>query len=461
MLGKSTCSTRADVARAIDGACRAQKQWAKIPRPTRGRLLAKVAMMIRDKIENLATIITREEGKNLEEARGEVQKTINVLEFTASEGRHPIGQVIPSEIPNTLLYTTKAPLGVVGIITPWNFPLSIPAWKIAPALLEGNAVVFKPSTLTPATAFALVKMFEEAEVLPGVLNLIYGSGAVVGNTIVEDERIKGISFTGSNAVGREVNILASKRLARVQLEMGGKNPVIVLKDADLSHACEAIIQGAFGSTGQRCTATSRVIVEKSIHAQLSKKILEQVQKIKVGDGLLDPKAMGPVVDAKQFNAVLNDIRSGIQEGAKMLCGHKDEHSNEGNSGYFIAPTVFDFVLPEMTLAQKEVFGPVLAIIPVSDFEEAIHVANSVEYGLSSSIYTKDVQKVMVYVDQIETGILHVNSPTVGGEAQMPFGGMKATGLGGREMGSTGLEFYREIKSVYIDYNSSVRQVNSY
>lgn len=462
IIGKSTCSTAADVKTAIAAAELAQRQWAKTQRPLRGQLLARVATIMRSQIDIFATLITREEGKNLTEARGEVLKTINVLEFTASEGRRPTGQVIPSDMPNTFLYTTRAPLGVVGIITPWNFPLCIPAWKIGPALLEGNTVVFKPSSLTPASACLLVRTFEEAGVPSGVLNLVYGSGSEVGNTIVEDERVRGISFTGSNEVGKELNVRAARRLAHVQLEMGGKNPVIVLKDADLDQASDAIIQGAFGSTGQRCTATSRVIVEKPIHAELCARIVAKTRNIKMGDGLLDHTAMGPVIDEKQFKAVTDAIRLGIAEGAKLLCGFEDGlFGKRSEAGYFIAPTVFDQVLPEMELAQKEVFGPVLAIITVLDFAEAISVANKVEYGLSSSIYTSDVQRVMQYADQIETGIIHVNSPTIGGEAQAPFGGMKSTGLGGREMGSNGPEFFSEIKSVYIDYNSTVRQVNSY
>ncbi len=460
-LGKSTRSSLEDVQKAIDAATHAQKKWARTPRPERGAIIAKVANSLRANLDEFARIITLEEGKNLSEARGEAIKTIHVLEFTASESQRPTGEVIPSAMPNTFLYTTRAPLGVVGIITPWNFPLCIPAWKIAPALLEGNAVIFKPATLTPACAARLVQLFHDSGLPAGVLNLVYGSGSIIGQAIVNDPRIHAISFTGSNEVGKELNAQAAKRLARVQLEMGGKNPVIVLADADLDHAAEAIIQGAYGSTGQRCTATSRVIVEKSIHQKLTEKLLTLTRSIKVGDGLIDPKAMGPVVDRNQFQIVMKGIQTAIQEGAKLICGGEAVGSLESGSGYFISPTLFDEVHPEMELAKKEIFGPLLAIIPVSNFDEAIEVANSVEYGLSSSIYTKDIQKVMQYADLIETGMLHVNSPTVGGEAQAPFGGMKSTGLGGREMGSTGPEFFSDLKTIYIDYNSTVRKVNSY
>lgn len=461
VLGKSTRSSLSDLNRAIEAAQKAQTEWARKPRPARGAVLAKTAEIIRRKADTFAESMTREEGKNLNESRGEVAKTINVLEFMASEGRRPIGQVIPSEMPNTFLYTTRAPHGVVGIITPWNFPLCIPAWKIAPALLEGNAVIFKPATLTPACAMLLTQAFEEAGLPPGLLNLVYGSGSVIGNAIAQDKRIRAVSFTGSNDVGIQLNVTAAKRLAHVQLEMGGKNPIIVLSDADLPLAADAAIQGAFGSTGQRCTATSRVIVEKSVHERLVALLVAKTRAIQVGDGLANPAAMGPVVDEKQHASVLAAIDTAKKEGANLMCGGERVGAEGPDTGYFVAPTIFDNVTPEMTLAREEVFGPVLAVIPVADFDEALRVANAVEYGLSSSIYTRDVQRVMQYADRVETGILHVNSPTVGGEAQAPFGGMKATGTGGREMGSTGPEFFSEIKTVYIDTNAAVRQGNLY
>lgn len=460
LIGRLTRSTPKDVSDAVESAEKAQLDWARRPRPVRAQIIEKTAQVLKGRIETLAKTITREEGKNLNEARGEVQKAVNVLEFMASEGRRPTGVVIPSEMPNTFIYTTRAPLGVVGLITPWNFPICIPAWKIAPALLEGNGVVLKPSSLTPATAVMLVRAFEEAGVPAGLLNLILGSGSVVGQALVEDRRVKAISFTGSNEVGLALNVEAAKRLVRVQLEMGGKNPVIVCSDADLEQAASAILMGAFGSTGQRCTSTSRVIVEKQVHAKLVEKIIAGVRLIKVGDGLKDHTAMGPVVDAKQMEVVLAAIETAKKEGAVLLCGGERVAVSEP-SGYFIAPTVFDNVKSTMHLARQEVFGPVLAVIPVNDYEEAIEVANDVEYGLSSSVYTNNVVKVMQYCDRLETGMLHVNSPTVGGETQAPFGGMKMTGIGGREMGSMGPEFFCEMKTVYIDTNASVRKGNLY
>jgi acyl-CoA reductase-like NAD-dependent aldehyde dehydrogenase len=447
ILGQSTRSSAADACDAIEAAHQARGAWAKVPRPVRGATLFRVAQLMKERLDHFSRTITLEEGKNLSEARGEVQKAINVLEFTASEGRRPTGQVIPSELPNTFLYTTRSPLGVVAVITPWNFPLCIPTWKIAPALLEGNCVIFKPATLTPASAFELTKIFQEAGLPPGVLNLVYGSGSSIGNVIVNDPRVHAISFTGSNAIGKELNTLASKRLARVQLEMGGKNPIIVLADADLEQAVNATIQGAFGSTGQRCTATSRVIVEEAIQEKFTQELLTRTRSIKVGNGITDPTAMGPIVDENQYQLVLRAIEKGKWEGARLICGGEAVGLNPAESGYFIAPTLFDQVKPEMSLATQEIFGPVLSIISVSNFREAIEVANQVEYGLSSSIYTKDIQTIMNYATDIETGILHVNSSTVGGEVQAPFGGTKATGLGGREMGSMGPEFFCEVKTV--------------
>lgn len=469
ILGQMTLSTEHDVRKAVDAAAHAQKEWGKTPRPVRGALLHKAAQLVREGAEAIANLITLEEGKNLTEARGEVQKTINTLEYTASLGRQPSGQVIPSEVPNTFVYTSKSPLGVVGVITPWNFPICIPAWKIGPALLEGNSVIYKPASLTPACAVALVECFEKAGLPPGVLNLVFGSGSVVGNEIASNPKIRAISFTGSNEIGTHLNQVASKRLAKVQLEMGGKNPILVCADADLDLAAAAAISGAFGSTGQRCTATSRVIVEKAIHAEFVQKLAELTQKITVSCGITSPQAMGPVVDGHQYQSVLKEIASAKQEGAKLVVGQEigDASSIQTlcqtaeTKGYFVAPTLFDHVHKDMTLAQKEVFGPVLAVIPVADFAEALEVANQVEYGLSASLYTRDIQKIMNYASSIETGIAHINAPTVGGEVHAPFGGSKATGTGGREMSWMGPEFFSEVKTVYINYGMTARKGNFY
>ncbi len=458
VLGELTMSSKEDTEQAITAAQNAQHEWAKKTRPARGAIIQKTAEILKSRIDEIATMLTKEEGKNLNEARGEVMKAINVLEFTASESRRATGKVIPSEMPNTFIYTTRAPMGVVGLITPWNFPVCIPAWKIAPALLEGNSIVFKPASLTPGTAVMIVKAYVDAGVPAGVLNLVHGGGSTVGMTIVNDPRVKVISFTGSNEVGRTINEAAAKRFARVQLEMGGKNPVIVLADADIDNAVDATVMGAFGSTGQRCTATSRVVIDRSVHKAFVEKLVTKTRMIKVGNGLTDVTAMGPSVDEKQMNTVLKAIDIAKKEGGKLLCGGERVNID---GGFFIAPTIFDDIKPEMYLAQEEAFGPLLAVIPVNGIEEAFKVANNVKYGLTSSIYTKDYQSVMQYADQIETGMLHVNSPTVGGEAQAPFGGVKETGLGGREMGDTAPEIFCEMKTVYFDYGATVRKGNLY
>ncbi len=451
VLGQATKSSAEDIKRAVGAASCVQRAWVKIPRPKRGEYLAKCAAYLEKNIEILATLLTEEEGKNLNESRGECLKAIRVLEFMASESRRPVGEMLPSEMPGTMIYTTRMPLGVVGIITPWNFPVCIPAWKIAPALLEGNAVVFKPASLTPATARFLVKAFEETGLPPGVLNLVYGSGSTVGNALIADSRVRAISFTGSNEIGAQVHALAAKRFCRTQLEMGGKNPVVVLEDADLDCAADAVVMGAFGSTGQRCTATSRVILVPQIREVFVQKLLERVRKIKVGNGLKDPTAMGPVVDENQYKAVLSAIQKAKKDGAKILCGGEPLADEQG--GYFISPTVFDGVNPASDLAQKEIFGPVLAILNAKDFEQALELANNVEYGLSASLFTQDISSIQRFNAEIECGIVHINSATVGGEAQAPFGGVKQTGLGGREMGKMGPEFFCEIKTVYVDYNT--------
>ncbi len=459
VLGKSTRSTKEEVNEAIECAKKAQKEWARLPRPVRGQYIEKAAQLIKQRVDLFAETMTKEEGKNFNEAKGETLKTINVMEFTASEARRPVGDVIPSEMPNTFLYTTRVPYGVVGIITPWNFPLCIPAWKIAPALIEGNTIVFKPATITPGCAVLLVKAFEEAGLPKGVLNLVFGSGSTVGNAIVDHKDIHCISFTGSNEVGTRIHEQAAKRLCKTQLEMGGKNPLIVCDDADLDMAAEATVMGAFGSTGQRCTATSRVVVDRKVHAEFVKKLVEKTRTITVGDGFKNPKNMGPVVDEHQFKSVMGFIEEGKKQGLKLLCGGEKVVTPE--NGYFIAPTIFDNVPATSKLAQEEIFGPVLSVIVADDYQQALDISNNVIYGLTSSVYTQNIQRVMQYADQIDTGMLHVNSPTVGGEAHAPFGGMKATGMGGREMGSTGPQIFCEIKTIYIDYNQTVRKGNLY
>ncbi|HVY62556.1 MAG TPA: aldehyde dehydrogenase family protein [Planctomycetota bacterium] len=460
-IGEVTLATREETKAAIEAARRAFPAWKATPAPTRGRLIAKVREVLERRKEEIARLLTREEGKILREARGEVQKTLNMLDFMSGEGYRMGGETAPSELPNTACYTLRQPLGVVSIITPWNFPLCIPAWKIAPALVAGNTVVFKPATLTPGTATALVECFVEAGLPKGVLNMVIGSGSEVGDELVANPTIRAVSFTGSNEIGTALYVQAAKTLKKVQCEMGGKNPIVVLEDADLDLAAEATVQGAFGSTGQRCTATSRAVVMDSVADAFVAKLAEKAKKIVLGSGLDEKTGMGPSVDEGQHRTVLNYIEVAKQDGAKLVCGGTRPAEGALARGYFTTPTVFDHVTPGMRIAKEEVFGPVLAVIRVKSFEEACEVANDCEYGLTSSLYTHDVSKWYKFVDAIETGITHLNSPTMGGEPQLPFGGMKATGVGSREMGKPAIDFFTELKTVYADYTGRKRETNIY
>ena len=462
VLGQVVRSAPEDVQAAVAAAKRAFEGWRRMPAPKRGAIVAEATRIMQTRKEELARALTLEEGKNLNESRGEVQKSINVMEFMVGESRRLKGQTIPSEMPKTFAYTVRAPLGVVGMITPWNFPVCIPAGKIAPALVAGNTVVFKPSELTPWTANLVVECFLQAGLPKGVLNVVHGLGEEIGPTLVAHPDVAAVSFTGSNAVGTEVYTTAAKQLKKVQCEMGGKNPVIVLEDADLDLAAAAIAQGAFGSTGQRCTATSRAIVVASVADALVDKIVALAEKVVPGNGLEDPAAMGPSVTEEQMNKVLAYHQVAEAEGAVRRAGGPARLTEGGLAhGYFTAATVYDHVAPRSRLATEEIFGPVLSVVRVKDWKEAIEVANGVPYGLSSSLYTQDVTRAMEYVDEIETGMLHLNSPTVGGEAQLPFGGVKATGVGQREMGETAIDFFTEWKTVYIDYTGQKREGNLY
>jgi aldehyde dehydrogenase (NAD+) len=349
----------------------------------------------------------------------------------------------------------------VACVTPWNFPVAIPVWKIAPALVAGNTVVFKPATLTPATGVRIVELFAEAGIPPGVLNLIIGSGSDAGDEIINHPAVKAISFTGSNPVGICLYEQASRRGAKVQCEMGGKNPVVIMEDADMDLAVESTAQGAFGSSGQRCTATSRAVVVNQIADEFVERIATRAAAMRIGDGADPSTEMGPSVDSSQFKTVLRYIDVGREDGATLVCGGSPATGDALQKGYFVRPTVFDHVTPDMRLAREEIFGPVLAVLRVKDFDEAMQVANDCEYGLSSSIFSNDAARIFRFVDEIETGMTHINSPTTGGEAHIPFGGIKGTGIGDREQGSTALDFYTDLKVVYVDYTGRKRQGNLY
>jgi alpha-ketoglutaric semialdehyde dehydrogenase len=461
ILGVVRQATRDEARAAVEAAHEAFRSWRSTPAPTRGKIVARAARLMEDHKEELAQLLTREEGKTVSESRGELQRSINVAEFCAGEARRLNGETIQSELPSNFAYTIRQPLGVVACITPWNFPVAIPVWKIAPALVAGNSVVFKPASLTPATAVRIVELFEEAGIPKGVLNLVLGSGSDVGDEILSHPAVKAVSFTGSNEIGIRLYEQVSRRGAKVQCEMGGKNPVVILEDADLDLAVESTAQGAFGSSGQRCTATSRAVVVNDVADEFVARIAARANSMRIGNGADSTTEMGPSVDESQFKTVLSYIDIAREDGAELVCGGSRATQKGLDKGYFVQPTVFDRVTPDMRIAREEVFGPVLSVLRVKDFDEAMQVANDSEYGLSSSIFSNDAARIFRFVDEIETGMTHINSPTTGGEAHIPFGGIKATGIGDREQGSTALDFYTELKVVYVDYTGRKREGNLY
>ena len=456
VLAEFPSATAADVQRAIEAAQAAFPEWKRTPGPERGRVIWRAADIARQRLDEIARTLTREEGKILKEAKGEVLKGISLLEFYAGEGFRMHGKTVPSEARDTFTYTIRRPLGVVGLISPWNFPWAIPVWKSAPALVAGNTIVFKPAELTPATASLLAEIYEQAGLPKGVFNMVVGSGSVVGEAIVNSPAIRAVSFTGSNEIGSALYVKAASRGAKVTCEMGGKNAVIVMPDADLEKAAIAIHGGAFGSTGQRCTATSRVIAMPSVKNGLLERLVELARKIKIGPGLDESVDMGPAVDEKQWKTDLEYIQVAKTEGARLVIGgNKPQHAG---TGYFVEPTIFDDVSPSMRIFREEIFGPVLAVSSANSLEEALKFANSVEYGLTTSVFTQNIDWVMNFVEEVETGMVHVNEPTIGGEAQLPFGGTKATGVGEREMAEEGLNFFTELKTVFINYSGRAERL---
>ena len=456
-LGEFQRSTAEDALRAVEAARNAGEHWASTPAPGRAAVLFKALEILDRRSEELAESITAEEGKTLADARGEVKRAMNIVEYAAGEGRRMFGYTTPSELPDTVAYTVRRPLGVVALITPWNFPLAIPAWKLAPALICGNTVVFKPASSTPMTAVKMVECFEEAGLPPGVLNLVTGPGASVGNALVDCPDVNGISFTGSTDIGTGIYAEGARRLKKVQCEMGGKNAVILLADADMDKALDGIVQGAFGSTGQRCTATSRAIVEEPVYDRFMEELIDRTGKLKVGDGA-DPEVdMSPLASQSQLDTVTEYIGIGAEEGATLAYGGRVLTGGDFDDGYYVEPTIFTGVDPSMRIAQEEIFGPVLTVFRASDLDEALELADSVSFGLSSSIYTRDVSAAFRYVNTVETGMVHVNSPTLGGEVHLPFGGMKSSGVGQREQGTEAVDFFTEVVTVYVDYAGDPRE----
>jgi len=449
LVARAPDSTREDTARAIEAASQASAAWRDLPPPRRGRLLFEWFSWMDRHRDRLAELLTREEGKILAESKGEVGRAMDILEFTAGMGRRLGGRVFPAEEGGVFCYSDSQPLGVVGLISPWNFPVAIPVWKLAPALVAGNTVILKPSPLTPLTAAALVRGLESVGFPPGVVNLIHGDSEPAVE-LTSNPRVRGISFTGSTKVGKMVARAAADRLLKLQLELGGKNPQVVLEDADLDQALNGVVAGAFGSTGQRCTATSRAIVVGGIYESFLSRLVARADSMKVGPGIADGIEMGPLVDSKALKRVSHYAEIGRNEGAKFLTGGAPPTTSEHQNGHFFKPTVIE-ARPEMEIAKEEVFGPVLSVIRAVDLDEALQIANSVRYGLTASIFTRDVSRVFQFADKVEAGIVHVNRPGIGGYSHAPFGGVKDSGYGGREVGDEVLDFYTETKVVYVKY----------
>ena len=457
VLGEFQSSVEADALKAVEAAKQGLNQWAETPAPGRASVLFKALDIMAQRADELAESITTEEGKPLADAQGEVKRAMNIIEYAAGEGRRMFGYTTPSELPNTVAYTVRRPLGVVAIITPWNFPLAIPAWKLAPALICGNSVVFKPASSTPMTAVKLVEVFQDAGLPAGVLNLVTGPGSSVGNAMVESPDVNGISFTGSTEIGTNIYAAGARYLKKVQCEMGGKNAVILLADADLDKALGGIVQGAFGSTGQRCTATSRVIVEDAIYDEFMKELIDRTSQLKIGDGIDLEVDVSPLASQAQLDTVTEYIGIGTEEGANLTYGGRALTGGEYDEGFYVEPTIFTDVDPSMRIAQEEIFGPVLTVFKARDVEEAVEISNNVKFGLSSSIYTKDLTAAFHYVNTVETGMVHINAPTLGGEVHLPFGGMKSSGVGQREQGTEAVDFFTEVVTVYVDYAGVPRQ----
>jgi len=440
-----------DVHAAFDAATHAQPAWAALPAPRRGEYLFKAAEILESRLAKLGEEMTREEGKTLPESKGEVKRAINIFRYFGGEGARAFSYQIPSERENVFCYTLRKPLGAVGLITPWNFPSAIPAWKMAPALVAGNTVVIKPASLAPLSAYRLVESLHEAGIPAGVLNYVTGSGGSVGNAILEHPALRALSFTGSCEVGNQLQRKMAGRKVRIQLEMGGKNPTVVLRDADLDYAADILVNGAFFSTGQKCTACSRAIVEKAVYEPLVEKLLTKTRKLKVGNGLETGIDIGPAVDSNQLETDLKYIEIARNEGAQLLCGGTRLTGGIYDKGYFIEPTLFAGVTPEMRIAQEEVFGPVLALMVAHDFDDAMRLANCVKFGLSASIVSRDLARVHQFINRIEAGLITVNLPTAGVEYQLPFGGTKESSFGMREQGPAALDFYTETRTVYLKY----------
>jgi aldehyde dehydrogenase (NAD+) len=450
-------SAKADVQAAVDAAKRAFAKWRLVPAPRRAELVYRAAELLMERKEDSARDMTREMGKVLKETRGDVQEAIDTAYYMAGEGRRLFGPTTPSELPNKFAMAVRTPVGVCGMIAPWNFPMAIPSWKLLPAIVCGNTCVIKPAQDTPLSTFNLVRALDDAGIPKGVINIVTGFGPDAGAPMLEHPEVRAISFTGSSAVGKIIGTTAAQSFKHCSLELGGKNPMIVLDDANLELAIEGGLWGAFGTTGQRCTATSRIIVQKDVYGEFLDRYVERAKALKVGNGLDETTDMGPAVNERQLLSDLKYVDIGKSEGAKLKCGGKRLDSGDYRYGWFMEPTVFADVDPNMRIAQEEIFGPVVSIIPCENLEDAIAIANGIEYGLSSSLYTRDVNKAFTAMRDLYAGITYINAPTIGAEVHLPFGGVKATGNGHREGGIGAIDFYTEWKSVYVDYSDKLQK----
>ena len=457
LIGTFQESNADDLNAAVDAAHHAFNPWRLTPAPRRGELLYRVGEILRRDKEKIAREMTREMGKVLAETRGDVQEAIDMAYLMAGEGRRLFGVTTPSELPNKFNMAVRMPLGVAGLITPWNFPIAIPAWKSMAALICGNTVVIKPASLTPLSVIMLAEAFEEAGLPAGVFNVVTGGGREVGEPMLKHPKIAVISFTGSTEVGREISVACAPQFKHVHLEMGGKNIIMVMEDADLDLAVDGALWGAFGTAGQRCTAASRIVVHRKVHDQFVEKLAARTRKLRVGNGL-DPNVdMGPNISASQIKTVEKYVKIGKDEGATVVAGGSALTNGPYAKGHFHEPTIFAGVKPDMRIAQEEIFGPVTSIMQCNSVEEAIAIGNGVKYGLSSSIYTRDVNKAFLAMRDMYTGIFYVNAPTIGAEVHLPFGGTKQTGNGHREAGVAGIDVFSEWKSIYVDYSGSLQR----
>jgi alpha-ketoglutaric semialdehyde dehydrogenase len=451
VVGEFVKARAADVTDAAEAARAAFPGWSAMPGPARGNILYKAADILDRTFDQVSAEMTREEGKTLPEAKGEVRRAINILRYFAGEGSRMPGMLVPSERDRVHMFALRKPVGVVGLITPWNFPSAIPAWKLAPALVCGNTVVLKPASAAPLSSWRIVEALHQAGIPKGVVNFVAGSGGEVGTALVNAAPLKAVSFTGSCEIGNWLHQEASKRRLRIQLEMGGKNPTIVLADADFASAVENTVNAAFFSTGQKCTATSRVIVEDSIYTRFLDAVVERTRRLKVGNGMEPGIEIGPAVDAAQLETDLRYIEIGRQECGEPRCGGRRLTGAGYDKGYFIEPTVFAEVTEQMTIAREEIFGPVLAVMRARNFEDAMRIANAIPFGLSASIQTTNLSRVFEYIYGMEAGLLTVNLPSAGVEYQLPFGGTKDSSFGPKEQGPAALEFYSDYKTVYLKY----------